>query len=59
MRRREDPDDIGDKNNKKVEQKNKAVKATSYSRAIPSRSRTQVIGRISWDTPCILHYKYK
>jgi hypothetical protein len=26
---------------------------------MPSRSRTQVIGRISWVTPCILHYKHK
>jgi hypothetical protein len=25
---------------------------------MPSRSRTQVTGRISWVTPCILHYKY-
>jgi hypothetical protein len=25
---------------------------------MPSRSRTQVIGRISWVIPCILHYKY-
>jgi hypothetical protein len=38
---------------------NKAVKATSYPRAMPSRSRTRVTGRISWDTPCILHYKSK
>jgi hypothetical protein len=26
---------------------------------MPSRSRTRVIGQISWDTPCILHYKNK
>jgi hypothetical protein len=30
----------------------------SYLRAMPSRSRTQVIGRIYWVIPCILHYKY-
>jgi hypothetical protein len=49
--------DLGNINNKyaKVDYKNKAIKATSYPRAMPSRSRTRVTGRISWDTPCILH----
>jgi hypothetical protein len=56
-RRREGHDGISIKNNK-VELKNKTAKATSHPRAMPSRSRTEVIGRISWVTPCILHYKY-
>jgi hypothetical protein len=36
-RRREDSSNIGDKTYKLVEQENKAVKATSYSRAMPSK----------------------
>jgi hypothetical protein len=48
-----------DSRNTRIEQENKAIKATSYPRAMPSRSRTRVTGRISWDTPCILHYKQK
>jgi hypothetical protein len=43
---------------KQGRRKKKAVKATSYPRAMPSRSRTQVTGRISWVISCILYYKY-